>query len=225
MNFYVENRSFPPDSLTGKYERMAVICWDLNNNRQVDLLEDKFIIGPRGSNVSMVGTVFLMDFHNAAGEDDLPKPNDVYEVTFHRPFGGDDFITFTATGQDSIDEEELKETMDDIKVVPNPYIATNMMEPAVTNTALNQKRRLMFTHIPTNCTIKIFTSSGVLVETLHAPQDGLVDFNGLGDYSTGTIHWDLLSSEGLEVAAGMYIYHVKDELTGKEKVGKFGIIK
>jgi hypothetical protein len=166
-----------------------------------------------------------MDFHDASDESELPKPNDVYKVTFDRPFGGEDFITFTATGQDTISKSDLKDTMDDIKVVPNPYVATNMMEPAVANTSLNQKRRIMFTHIPTECTIKIFTVSGVLVETLHAPEDGLVDFNGMGDYSTGAIHWDLLSSEGLEVAAGMYIYHIKDKLTGKEKVGKFGIIK
>lgn len=223
--FYVENRSFAPDSLTGEYEKMAVLCWDLNANGAVDLLEDQFIIGPRGTNISLCGTFFHMDFHDATSEDELPQPNDTYKVTFNRPFGGDDYITFTATVSDTIDTEELKESMNDIKVVPNPYVATNMMEPAVSNTQLNQSRRIMFTHIPTDCTIKIFTVSGVLVETIHAPEDGLVDYNGLGDYSTGCIHWDLLSSEGLEVAAGMYIFHVEDKLTGKEKIGKFAIIK
>ena len=225
FNFYVENRSFPPDSVTGEYERMAVICWDLNGNRLVDLIEDQFIIGPRGTNISLCGTIFHMDFHNATSEADLPLPNDVYKVTFNRPFGGDDYITFTASAKDSVDEKKLKDNMNDIKVVPNPYVGTNMMEPAVSNTQLNQKRRIMFTHIPTECTIKIFTVSGVLVKTIHAPEDGLVDFGGLGDFSTGAIHWDLLTSEGLEIAAGMYIYHVKDKRTGKEKVGKFGIIK
>ena len=223
--FYVENRSFPVDSVKGTYEKMAILCWDLNGNKQVDLLEDQFIIGPRGTNISLCGTLFHMDFHNATSEAELPQPNDTYLVTFKRPFGGDDYITFTASGKDTVDTEQLKDTMDDIKVVPNPYVATNMMEPAVSNTQLNQKRRIMFTHIPTECTIKIFTVSGVLVKTIHAPEDGLVDFDGMGDYSTGSIHWDLLSSEGLEVAAGMYIYHIEDKLTGKEKVGKFGIIK
>jgi hypothetical protein len=43
--------------------------------------------------------------------------------------------------------------------------------------------------------------------------------------NNGTVHWDLLSREDLEVAAGMYIYHVKSNVTGKEKVGKFAVIK
>ena len=31
------------------------------------------------------------------------------------------------------------------KVVPNPYVMTNMMEEAVTNPYLNQRRKLLFT--------------------------------------------------------------------------------
>jgi hypothetical protein len=31
--------------------------------------------------------------------------------------------------------------------------------------------------------------------------------------------------EGLEVAAGMYFYHVKSSVSGDEKMGKFAIIK
>jgi hypothetical protein len=41
----------------------------------------------------------------------------------------------------------------------------------------------------------------------------------------GTAHWDLLTKEGLEVAAGMYLYHVKAHATGDEQMGKFAIIK
>ena len=41
----------------------------------------------------------------------------------------------------------------------------------------------------------------------------------------GTVKWDVLSKEGLEVGAGYYIYHVKSKETGKEKIGKFAIIK
>ena len=46
----------------------------------------------------------------------------------------------------------------------------------------------------------------------------------------GMVHWDLLNEEGLEIAAGMYIYHVKsnfsdNSLNQHEHVGKFAIIK
>ena len=105
--------------------------------------------------------------------------------------------------------------MDSIKVVPNPYIATNLMETAVANPYLNQGRRLMFTHIPAKSIIRIYTPSGVLVDKIDVTNEP----------SNGIVHWDLLSREGLEVAAGMYIFHVKSNETGDEKVGKFAVIK
>jgi hypothetical protein len=105
--------------------------------------------------------------------------------------------------------------LDDIKVVPNPYIATNSMEQAVSNRFLNQGRRLMFTHVPADCNIKIFTVSGVLVDEIIVNNEP----------SNGIIHWDLLSREGLEVAAGVYIYLVKSNLTGEVYKNKFAVIK
>ena len=105
--------------------------------------------------------------------------------------------------------------MKNVKVVPNPYVATNAMEPAVSNIYLNQRRRIMFTNVPAACTIKIFTTSGVLVDELNV--------NNPSD--EGIVHWDLLSKEGLEVAGGMYFYHIKAKATSDEKIGKFAIIK
>jgi hypothetical protein len=90
-----------------------------------------------------------------------------------------------------------------------------MMETAVANQFLNQRRRILFTHIPAECTIRIFTSSGVLVDKIDVQNEP----------ADGTIHWDLLSHESLEIAAGMYIYHVKSNVTGDEKFGKFAVIK
>jgi len=106
--------------------------------------------------------------------------------------------------------------MADIKVVPNPYIGTNAMESAVSNPYLNQPRRLLFTHIPARCTIKIFTSSGVFVDEIKVADNTA---------ENGIVHWDMLTNEGLEIAAGVYLYHVKSEETGKEKLGKFAVIK
>ena len=106
--------------------------------------------------------------------------------------------------------------MSEIKVVPNPYIGTNAMESAVSNPYLNQPRRLMFTHIPAQCTIKIFTSSGIFVDEV-VVKDNPPD--------NGIVHWDMLTKEGLEIAAGIYVYYVKSEQTGEEKLGKFAVIK
>ena len=92
---------------------------------------------------------------------------------------------------------------------------TNMMESAVSNPFLNQRRKIMFTHIPANCVIKIFTVSGILVDEINVNNPS----------ERGTIHWDMLTREGLEIAAGMYIYHVEAAATGDQKIGKFAVIK
>ena len=149
----------------------------------------------------------------------MPEPNDVYHLEFKRPFIEKDSLVFTVMPSVEIEKNKLKSGMDDIKVVPNPYIATNMMEGAISNPFLNQRRELLFTHIPADYTIKIFTSSGVLVDTIE-PDPG-----NPPPPDKGIVHWDMLTKEGLEIAAGIYIYHVKSNKTGATKLGKFAVIK
>ncbi len=211
FNFYVVNTIFQ-DSL-GNDEVMDMIVHDMNDNDQFDMVGDRILVGPVTEAGGWSGTAFAITFLDSTK---LPQPNDVYRITFRRPFWETDSILFKTASYDSLlDVEDLKESMDKIQVVPNPYVATNAMEPAVANFYLNQRRRLMFTHIPAQCTIKIFTVSGVLVDEINV--DNPVD--------QGIVHWDLLSKEGLEIAAGMYIYYVKSEKTGEEKIGKFAVIK
>ena len=40
----------------------------------------------------------------------------------------------------------------------------------------------------------------------------------------GIIHWDMLTRENLEIAAGMYLYHIESD-NGHSKLGKFAVIK
>ena len=213
FNFYVINRSFA-DS-TGAYELMDLVVQDRNRNGQFDILEDRVLVGAVTKHDRWAGTVFVLDFSPAGSEANLPRPNDVYHVSFRRPFFPTDTLTFRVKPEGALDKKSLKKTMDEIKVVPNPYVATNAMEPSVANYQRSQKRRLLFTHLPARCTIKIFTVSGVLVDE--------IDVNNPAD--NGIAHWDLLSKEGLEVAAGMYLFYVKAKDTGDVKMGKFAIIK
>ena len=213
FSFYVVNKSFV-DS-TGSYELMDMVVQDMNGNGQFDILEDRVFVGALNKNLEWVGTVFIIDFNQLQSEDELPQANDVYRVTFRRPFFVRDSLVFRITPPVDVDKEKLSSSLKNIKVVPNPYIATNAMEPAVSNIYRNQSRRIMFTNIPAQCVIKIFTVSGVLVDEI------VVD----NEPDNGIVHWDLLSREGLEVAAGMYFYHVKALATGEEKVGKFAIVK
>ncbi len=144
-----------------------------------------------------------------------PQPDDVYFATFNRPHFVTDSLTYRVLPEGALNLDAIKNEMDKIAVVPNPYVASNDMEPAVFNQFLNQRRRLMFTHLPAQCKITIFTVSGVFVDEI------LVD----NPSDNGMVHWDLKSSEGLDIAAGMYLYHVKSTRTGAEKIGKFAVIK
>ncbi|MCP4634367.1 MAG: T9SS type A sorting domain-containing protein, partial [candidate division Zixibacteria bacterium] len=92
-----------------------------------------------------------------------------------------------------------------IKVVPNPYIAWNMTQNSPDD------RNILFNNLPDLCTIRIYTLSGDLVKTIEHI-DG-----------TGTDNLNLLSTDGLLFAAGIYIYHVESEYGNH--VGRFAVIK
>jgi len=223
FNFYVEYVNFT-DSL-GQHPVMDMIAHDLNGDGVFNLMDDRVLIGPLNEKGRWDGMVFAFDFNDAQSEDELPKANDVYAMRFLKPWFRTDSLTFTVSVEQKTDAELLKTKMKDIRVVPNPYVASNLMEQSVVNKWLNQRRRLLFTNLPERCTIKIFTVSGVLVRELVAPDDAVTSYGGYGDTNNGLLHWDMLTKEGLEIAAGMYFYHVKDESTGEEISGKFAVIK
>ena len=211
LDFYIQNTSFVDTA--GQYELMDVVVHDVNGNDSVDWFEDRFFVGaPSGSRWR--ATAFIIDFQLAI-EATYPQSGDVYQVDWKRPFFETDTIRFSINSDNQINTDSLKNGMDKIKVVPNPYVMTNMMETQVSNPYLNQRRRLMFTHIPANCSIKIFTVSGILVDEIIVSNEP----------DNGIIHWDMLTRENLEIAAGMYIYHIESEMTGDSKLGKFAVIK
>ncbi len=78
--------------------------------------------------------------------------------------------------------------MDKIAVVPNPYVGAASWEPA-SATVGRGERRVYFIHLPTICTIRIYTISGNLVKTI--------------DHSTpitnGQEPWDLTTKDGMNL--------------------------
>jgi hypothetical protein len=212
FGFYVKNETLlKPD---GSQVLMDMVVHDVNKNGVFDKSEDKIIVGGMGKDGKWAGTAFVIDF-NLASTATYPKSDDIFRVKFSRPFWKDDYLTFTINSYDDIDADSLAKTMDNIRVVPNPYVATNVMEPAVSNQFLNQRRSLMFTNVPAQALIKIFTISGILVDEIsinNSPEKGIV-------------HWDMLTREGLEIAAGMYLFHIEALATGDQKIGKFAVIK
>lgn len=211
-SFYVLNKSFRDGN--GNFMMMDMAVEDMDGNGVYDMLRDRILVGASNDANVWLGTVFIIDFRSAS-EGTLPKANDVFRATFRRPFMAEDAFVFTVLPEGELNKQEIAFSMNAIKVVPNPYVATNAMEPAVQNPFLNQRRRLMFTNLPAQCDIKIFTSSGVLIDEMSV--DNTAD--------NGAAHWDLLTREGLEIAAGIYVFHVQARATGDVKIGKFAVIK
>jgi len=98
-------------------------------------------------------------------------------------------------------------TLNDIKVVPNPYVAANVFE------SNPYERELHFTHLPRECTIRIYNIAGELISTLNH------------DNGTSEETWNLRTSANQEVSPGLYVYHVTSTIISGQKVDKFLIIK
>jgi hypothetical protein len=109
-----------------------------------------------------------------------------------------------------------KNQLDLIKVVPNPYVSAAKWEtlpPDIPPGHGRGERRIDFIHLPHRCTIRIYTIYGDLVQTIEHDDD----------LYNGSESWNLLSKDDMEIAYGIYIYHIKSSIG--EKIGKFAIIK
>lgn len=146
-------------------------------------------------------------------EQEMPVREDRLLMTTQKPFNRSDVVHFKVTGNE-IEDEMDESVLDSIFVAPDPYIAVNRLEPR--NTALpgRGERRIDFRMLPQECTIRIFSMSGRLVKTLHHNSS---TFDSIES-------WDLKSDDGLDVAYGVYIYHVRAPGIG-EKIGRFALIK
>ena len=228
FNFYVENISNLQDSV---YEHLDLAVHDVNENGIFDYSTDRILVGRPSTETfwsnmkKWAGLAFIIDFNFITSESELPVSGDEYILKFDRGFHESDSIVFNIEIPFEVNEEKIEEDMDKILVVPNPYIATNEMEPALGNIQLNRERRIMFTHIPAQCNIKIFTLNGLLVDEFDVDNFFQQNDWDSNSESTGIAHWDLLSKEGLEIAAGWYIYIVESKITKHKKMGKFAIVK
>lgn len=137
----------------------------------------------------------------------VPQFGDTYNLVANIPFSNEDEYTLKSTAP-FIDSEAGKEVLNEITVVPNPYVAATIAEQRPFLSGRGE-RRIEFRNLPNNSRLRIYSTSGVFIREL-TPVDGVAAF-------------DLQSKDGLEVAFGLYFYHVTAPGIG-EKTGKFAII-
>ncbi|UCD37753.1 MAG: hypothetical protein JSW54_13185 [Fidelibacterota bacterium] len=124
---------------------------------------------------------------------------------FFRPGISYSFGTTAANwypAEDSVRVEPLA----NVRVVPDPYIVTNAWETSEFG------KKLQFTNLPSECTIKIFTLAGEHVSTIE-------HYSGLG-YT----FWDMRNKNDQFIAPGVYLYAISTP-KGDKALGRFLVIK
>jgi len=142
-----------------------------------------------------------------------PKTGDVYKITTRKPFRTGETFTFTVQGE-KFDLDRAKSDLERVAVVPNPYVGAASWEPPLLFQTGRGERRVYFIHLPKRCTIRIYTIRGVLVQTLEHDSSN----------DDGQEPWDLISKDGMNIAYGVYVFHVDAPGIG-EKIGRFAVIK
>ncbi|MYH50666.1 MAG: T9SS type A sorting domain-containing protein [Gammaproteobacteria bacterium] len=110
-------------------------------------------------------------------------------------------------------------SLDDVHVVPNPYLYASAFERAT------DARVLKFTNLPQEGTIRIFDVAGRFIqEIVYGPEDlqGIDAYCGAGDCG-GDLNWDMQTRERTNLGAGLYIFVL--ESGGQKKMGKFVVIR
>ncbi len=182
-------------------DAIFVVCGDSINKKATSF-----------SNLHVGWSVSLFkDTTIAAGSQIPPQPGDIFKVVTTKPFRTGESYQFT-TKSPYFDKAKVKTDMNNIGVVPNPYVGAASWEPRTTDVGRGE-RRIYFIHLPPLCTIRIYTISGSLVQTIHHESN----------LTNGQEPWDLVSKDGMDIAFGVYIFHV--EAPEGEKIGKFAVIK
>jgi hypothetical protein len=100
--------------------------------------------------------------------------------------------------------------LNNVKVVPNPYVAGSKFNET------GHLRRIRFTNLTENCTIRIYTLAGELVTTLKHQNE-----------FSGNAFWDMRTINNQEAGPGLYIYHVQEDGNVKNDpfIGKFAVVR
>lgn len=125
-----------------------------------------------------------------------------------------------------------KSNMNNIYVVPNPYRGASYFDGRKNKDEKGDKsRRIWFVNLPEKCNIQVYTLAGDLVADFDHNGEEFEEILSVSKstdqaISSSGIHpWNLLTKNNQILASGVYLFSVKDRVSGDVKVGKFAVIK
>lgn len=197
-------------------QQLDVRLRDANNDSTFSAVNEilEIVTYPGFAPTTPVPTWRLTYAGTTGGAPIRPGLGDVYEIKVLVPYSELDTLLFT-TGAERVNASLAAQQAAGEKpyVVPNPYVASASFEPERFAVSGRGERRLEFRALPPGAVIRIYTVRGDLVQTLR--HDGS---------TTGYVAWNLRTKDNLDLAPGLYIFHV--EASGVEEfVGKFAVIK
>ncbi len=197
-------------------DSVAVELFDADNNKELSIGDSLVLINYPDPNSNKFYISWKMKFMQPQGigyQPKYPQPGDKYLIKTKKQFATGDYFTFI-TKSSKTDQDKAKKDMKKIKVVPNPYVGQASWEGRNLNQTGRGERRIDFINLPEECTIRIFTVEGALVRTLEKSTGS----------TNGSVSWDLVSEDGMDVSYGLYVFHVDAPGVG-EHIGKFALIK
>ncbi|MAE69904.1 MAG: hypothetical protein CME06_05485 [Gemmatimonadetes bacterium] len=212
----VDTRFKVLETTGGSEGELHFAYWELGDlDDELDPGDQIILLRPDPADSSTLLPTWSLAINEGGGEP--PGNGAAYRFKTTIPFrGGVDGDTYTfRTVKPTATSGAGTFDMDAIKVVPNPYVAGNSLEPKQLFGSERGERRLFFTHLPPRASIRIYTLRGELVDTIK--HDGGVELSG-------SASWDLRSRDNLEIAYGVYLFHVDAPGYG-EQIGKFAVIK
>ncbi|NWF90607.1 MAG: hypothetical protein HXY50_14235 [Ignavibacteriaceae bacterium] len=208
-------------NITDNIEHQPFIFRDLNKDGIFNEDDAVFIVfgdsidkAPTNfSNLKVSWSITLVKDTTIANENQRPPQiGDIFKVVTKKPFRQGEYYEFSTLAK-GFDKSKAVKDLDKIAVVPNPYVGAASWEPASVEAGRGE-RKIYFTHLPSKCTIRIYTISGKHVQT--------IEHNSSLD--DGQESWNLVSKDGMDISFGVYVYHVEAPGIG-EKLDRFAIIK
>ena len=195
----------------GAYPPTAPVVPAANAGFALYLAGDMFSFDLAGGAVPAPGAVWALRSYAGAIQGGQGAGGDYGPYQFSNPEGIRPLtavgveLTATITATNQVAAATAKD-LSGVHTVPDPYYVTSQFEQTT------DSKIIKFVNLPADCIIRIYSSSGVLVDLI---EHRSAQFGGSED-------WNVRNRNNQVVASGVYFYHL--ESGGARRVGRFTIV-